>query len=49
MAYVCIFQTGGTENAEWKPAIPVRTLEEAIEQARDLKKRGYPTIVERVK
>lgn len=49
MAYVCLFRTGGTENAEWKPAIPVSTLEEAVRQATDLKRRGYPTIVERVK
>lgn len=49
MSYVCIFKTGGTENAEWKPAIPVPTLEEAIKQAVDLKKMGYCTIVERVK
>lgn len=49
MAYVCIYKTGGTENEEWKPAIPVPSLEEAIEQAKDLKKRGYLTIVERVK
>lgn len=49
MAYVCIFRTGGTENEEWKPAIPVQTLEEAVRQARELKRKGYPTIVERVK
>lgn len=49
MAFVCVYKTGGTDNGEWKPAIPVSTLEEAIKQAIDLKKMGYCTIVEKVK
>lgn len=49
MSYVCIYRTGGYHNEQWKPTIPVPTLEEAIKQATELKNAGYPTIVERVK
>jgi hypothetical protein len=39
--FVAIYRTGGTDNFEWKRALPVPTAEEAKTQVESLRRMGY--------
>ena len=45
--YTVIYRTGGTHNFQWKKALPLASMQEAIVQKNDLMRQGYPALIHR--